>query len=194
MLQTKRITKKIEVKTPVNTSKDATTSSYNPETRITTTKRSWSDTKSKSVKNNSYSATSSKSAKSIAPRPAGKVPVKKATNSETTTKGERSYISFPGPKASGIVNKSEIKAPTIPSTVGKKPIDRKEMIATKLELDKRKRASNDEDYLKQNPGKSLGDRDKQVEKRKKQLASEYEKSVPKASFKNKKTKKCDSCN
>ena len=166
-----------------------TSSSYNPETRETTIKKSWSDTKSGSFSNSSNAkANKNTVSKSIAKPTISKTPIK------VITKGEREYKTFPGPTAAGIVNKSEIKAPLLPANAAKKPVTPKESLENRREYVKQKQNTENETYLKQNPGKTLEDRNKDIQKRKKQLERQSNRSSPGLPLPNKKgSRACTNC-
>lgn len=120
-----------------------TSTSYDPETKETTIKKSWSNTRSGSLRTPVKSSSTPIRKTNVSSKPAPRV-ISKPTVSKTpisaTTRGERTMTSFPSPTPAGQTMKAEIKAGSLPDRKVTPKLTRKEIfdIKTNLETDKLK--------------------------------------------------------
>lgn len=142
-----------------------TSTSYDPETKETTVKKSWSNTRSGSLNSSASAKPSSTRNTNVSSKPAPTAPrpITKPTVSKTpisaTTKGERKIVSFPSPtpaKAVGMEPKAGVdlkkRAPSDPRYVNKLKLEAK----AKMDLQQR-----DEYLAKEYPNLS---REKAIDK------------------------------
>ena len=127
----------------------------------------------------------SSSFKAPAAKQGTKTVVKRSTPAQTTS-GEREITTFPNVKAAGMKSQ-DITAP-LPESV-KKPVTREELAKTT-------ETYREKEWLKNNPGKTTEDRNKNIQKRKAQLEREYNKESKgfKGMFSSKKAvNRCKTC-
>lgn len=138
-----------------------TSTSYDPETKETTIKKSWSNTRSGSLSNPGSAKSSpaptrnTNSSSKPTPRVISKPTVSK-TPMSATTKGERKIVSFPSPtpaKAVGMEPKAGVDVSKMakPDTrfLNRMRIEAKRQTANAIQKEK------EEALLEKNPGKSL---------------------------------------